>query len=112
SARAWHVALRRLSASGIRGARSLEGLSHQRTVRIVALSNRDRVGRALDLLRDGLAPFVEREFTNVYGDRAREEARRFVQDDRLNLDLPFPEWDVAPLLRLMWEAWNDVFRKT
>src|SRR5690606_30936518 len=32
--------------------------------------------------------------------------------DRLNLDLPFPEWDVAPLLRLMWEAWNDVFRRT
>jgi len=78
----------------------------------MAITNRDRVGRALDLLRDGLAPFVEREFTNVYGDRAREEARRFVQDDRLNLDLPFAEWDVAPLLRLMWEAWNDVFRRT
>nr|PZN89122.1 MAG: AAA+ family ATPase [bacterium] len=78
----------------------------------MAITNRDRVGRALDLLRDGLAPFVEREFTNVYGGSAREEAKRFVQDDRLNLDLPFPEWDVAPLLRLMWEAWNDVFRRT
>ena len=22
------------------------------------------------------------------------------------------EWDAAALLRLMWEAWNDVFRKT
>jgi len=78
----------------------------------MALTNRERVGRALDLLRDGLAPFVEREFTNVYKDRAAVEARRFVQDDRLNLDRPFAEWDVAPLLRLMWEAWNDVFRRT
>ena len=78
----------------------------------MAMTNRDRVGRALDLLRDGLAPFVEREFTNVYGARAREEARRFVSDDRLNLDRPFGDWDVAPLLRLMWDAWHDVFRKT
>src|SRR5690606_657256 len=78
----------------------------------MALTNRERVGRALDLLRDGLAPFVEREFANVYKERAVEEASRFVQDDRLNLDRPFAEWDAAPLLRLMWESWNDVFRRT
>jgi len=27
----------------------------------MALSNRDRIGKALDLLREGLVPFVERE---------------------------------------------------
>ena len=25
---------------------------------------------------------------------------------------PIAEWDVAALLKLMWEAWNDVFRQT
>lgn len=78
----------------------------------MAISNHERVGRTLDLLRDGLAPFVEREFANVYNDRVLEEARRFVTDDRLNLDQPLAEWDAAALLRLMWEAWNDVFRRT
>jgi len=33
-------------------------------------------------------------------------------EDRLNARRPLLEWDAAPLLRLMWEAWNDVFRRT
>ena len=32
--------------------------------------------------------------------------------ERLDANRPFTAWDVAVLLRLMWEAWNDVFRKT
>ncbi len=35
----------------------------------MAISNHERVGRALNLLRDGLYPFVEREMKAVYGDR-------------------------------------------
>jgi len=37
---------------------------------------------AQDLLKDGLGPFVEREFRSVYGDRAAAEAGRFAGDDR------------------------------
>ncbi len=33
----------------------------------MALSNRDRVGKALDLLREGLVPFVEREMQSRLG---------------------------------------------
>ena len=33
-------------------------------------------------------------------------------DDPLLGERPITEWDVAALLKLMWEAWNDVFRKT
>ena len=36
----------------------------------MAISNHERVGKALDLLKSGLAPFVEREFKNLYADRA------------------------------------------
>ena len=32
----------------------------------MAISNRDRVGRALDLLKEGLRPYVEREFEARY----------------------------------------------
>lgn len=32
----------------------------------MAVSNHERVGKALDLLKEGLRPFVEREFKNAY----------------------------------------------
>lgn len=35
----------------------------------MAVSNHDRVGRGLELLRLGLAPFVEREMKAVHKDR-------------------------------------------
>jgi predicted AAA+ superfamily ATPase len=78
----------------------------------MAVTNRDRVGKALDLLRAGLAPFVEREFKSAFGPRAGAEVARFLGDDRVTAKRPLAQWDVAALLRLMWEAWNEVFRST
>ena len=40
------------------------------------------------------------------------EAARFMGEDRLNVKRPLAEWDAGVLLRVMWDAWNDVFRKT
>ncbi len=34
----------------------------------MAITNHDRVGKAMDLLKKGLGPFVEREFKNIYKD--------------------------------------------
>lgn len=70
------------------------------------------MGKAMELLKEGLAPFIEREFVSIYKKTALDEAKRFVSDDRLNTNRPLKEWDAAPLLRLMWDSWNDVFRKT
>ena len=42
--------------------------------------------------------------------RAAAEAGRFLGEDRLNAKTPVAEWDVAALLKLMWESWNDVIR--
>jgi predicted AAA+ superfamily ATPase len=78
----------------------------------MAISNHERVGKAMDLLKQGLAPFIERELKNVYKDQARAQAGRFMGEDRLLPDKPLAKWDAAALLKLMWEAWNDVFRKT
>jgi predicted AAA+ superfamily ATPase len=78
----------------------------------MAITNYERVGKAMELLKAGLAPFVEREFKNLYKGRALVEAQRFMASERLEANRPFAAWDVAVLLRLMWDAWNDVFRKT
>jgi predicted AAA+ superfamily ATPase len=78
----------------------------------MATSNQERVGKAMDFLRAGLAPFVDREFKNLYQAKAADEARRFISDDRTIGKKPLADWDVAALLKIMWEAWNDVFGKT
>src|SRR4051794_35219092 len=78
----------------------------------MAITNQQRVGKALDLLREGLADFIQREFQSKYSDRALDEAQRFLGTDRLRGNKPIVEWDAAALLRLMCDSWNDVFRQT
>src|SRR3972149_4879641 len=75
----------------------------------MAITNHERVGKALVLLKVGLAPFVEREFKNLYKAQALAEAQKIMTSERLDANRPFAAWDAAVLLRLMWEAWNDVF---
>ena len=78
----------------------------------MAITNHERIGKALELLKAGLSPFVEREFKNIYKDGASTKIDRFIGDDRLNAKKPIDEWDVSVLLKLIWESWNDVFRMT
>lgn len=78
----------------------------------MAITNRDRVGKALELLKAGLAPYVEREIrVGLEKGRATAIARQFAED-ALTRDKAITDWDVSPLLKLMWDAWNDVFRET
>ena len=79
----------------------------------MAITNQERVGKAVDLLRAGLAHYVEREFANAYKDKAQAEARRLLpSEDRMNGNRPIAQWDAAVLLKVMWDAWNDVFART
>jgi len=79
----------------------------------MAISNHERIGKAMELLRAGLAPFVERELQSTYQDRALAEARRLLPpDDRLSGNRPPAEWDAAALLKVMWDGWNEVFGRT
>ena len=78
----------------------------------MAITNQERVGKAMELLRIGLAPFVEREFKSLHQAQAIDVARRYFGDDRAIGKKPVADWDVAALLKLMWEAWNEVFGKT
>ena len=45
-------------------------------VTIMAITNHDRVGKAMELLKGGLGPFVEREFKSICKDRAAAEVVR------------------------------------
>ena len=79
----------------------------------MAITNQERVGQALELLRAGLAPFVEREFVNAHRNRAHDMARSYFRpESRLSTDGPINQWDVAALLSVMGFSWNDIFRQT
>ena len=78
----------------------------------MAITNHERVGKALELLKAGIGPFVDREMKSVYREKAQAQTTQFMGEDRLLANKPVAEWDVAALLKLMWDAWNSVFRKT
>ncbi|MBI4332978.1 MAG: ATP-binding protein [Chloroflexi bacterium] len=78
----------------------------------MAITNYERIGKALELLKAGLYPYIEREFAGRYQDRAAARALEFLGDDRLNSKKPISEWDASALLKIMWDSWNEVFRQT
>ena len=78
----------------------------------LTLTNSERVGRALDSLKVGLGPFVERKFRERYPGRAEEELRQTLYDLPLYARDPFKDMDVAALLKVMTipHVWDEVFR--
>ena len=74
-------------------------------------TNHERVGKALELLKAGLGLFVEREVKAAIKERRLDacKLRDYVKEPKL-ANKPITEWDVAGLLKLTWETWNDVFR--
>lgn len=77
----------------------------------MAMTNHERVGKGLELLKVGLGPFVDREVRQSVsaGNLHMDNLRHFVEDPVLQ-NRPITEWDVAGLLKLMWETWNPTFR--
>jgi predicted AAA+ superfamily ATPase len=79
----------------------------------MAITNHERVGKALDLLKNGLGPFVAREIKAAISANSisLDKVRGFAEDPILGKK-PIEDWDAAGLLKLMWETWNEVFRRT
>jgi len=74
----------------------------------MALSNRDRVGRAFEQLAEGIGPWVDGEMCTVKGDGWLAE----VAAARRNPDTPASVTDPFFLLKAMWDHWNNVFERT
>ncbi len=77
----------------------------------MAITNHERVGKALELLKAGLTPFVEREFKAKFGDGWAFEMRDALTDTRLGNNKDETINDVAALLVVMDRKWGDVFRQ-
>jgi predicted AAA+ superfamily ATPase len=73
-------------------------------------SNRERVGKALDILNTGLQPFVEREMQAKYGARWRYEALNSLRDQHISKDGNDLNLDTQGLLLILWDQWQPVFR--
>lgn len=79
----------------------------------MAITNHERVGKALELLREGLVPYIERECQTVFGKYwVTKVSAEWPRDLDWPEDAELPNLDAALLLRIMWEKWNEVFRKT
>ena len=79
----------------------------------MAITNRERVGKALDCLSAGLVPFVEREFRAIHGDKWQEAAldggpKLTGGKKQAKPNLADPQ----VLLNAMWNQWNVVFTRT
>ncbi len=77
----------------------------------MATTNRERVGTALELLRSGLAPYVEREI-RAKSKRVPLERIQRLTDDPRQRDKPIKEWDASGLLVLMTDTWREIFQDT
>jgi predicted AAA+ superfamily ATPase len=80
----------------------------------MAITNHERVGKTIDLLKEGLQPFVEREMKAQHAQLWFEQVKASVRETQANLfgTEDKPRWDVAALLGVMWNQWQLVFRKT
>lgn len=78
----------------------------------MAVTNYDRVAKTMDLLRDGLKPYVEREMKAQHKQQWLIAARASVAETQAHLfSNGEPEWDAASLLAVMWNQWDATFKK-
>ena len=79
----------------------------------MAISNQERIGRALKYLKEGLYPFIEREMKSAYRTDWLTAAKASIDPDpnlKRTLDEILQE-DPAAQLKLLDRQWNEVFRK-
>ncbi len=76
----------------------------------MAVTNHERIGKALELLRKGLLPFFQREMQAKYDENWLETALQPLKDMTAFNAGETVNWDVHHLLLVMWENWHDVFR--
>jgi len=77
----------------------------------MAISNHERVGRALRLLHEGLYPYFEREMESAYTQQWAMRPAAYFNKDSNEIQALLKD-DIYSFLKFMWSEWNDVFRKT
>ena len=79
----------------------------------MVISNHKRIGLALELLKMGVAPYIEREIKTGMkrGYISGHLIHDYVEDPKL-LKTEIGQWEIAPLLKLMDDSWNVLFQNT
>src|ERR1017187_6349020 len=78
----------------------------------MAITNSERVGKALDLLKDGLRPYVERELKATYKERWVETAQPSFPDwQQPGKGGKGLNWDSQAILQVRCDLWNDCFKR-
>jgi uncharacterized protein len=80
----------------------------------MAISNHDRIGKALEVFDKGLAPYVEREMKTHFGDEWQEKVRENLNDHlfQMNAQTELLSWDTSALVSTILGYWQEVFSKT
>lgn len=76
----------------------------------MATTNHERVGKALAILSEGLAPFVARECEAKYGGGWVDSVTRFPGGATPSGARKVSPTDAQFLLKVMWDEWQSVFR--
>jgi predicted AAA+ superfamily ATPase len=86
----------------------------------MATSNIERVGKGLDILKSGLAPYVQRELRDFYQERWWISGVETLLEGAIGregilsggtFEERFERLDIQALFVVMWENWNKVFRE-
>ena len=79
----------------------------------MAITNHERIGKALEILNKGLLPFVEQELQAHFGDNWLEAVRESFRKDHVHVTKQGAvKWDTQAILGVMLNHWNTVFAKT
>lgn len=79
----------------------------------MAITNHERIGKALEVLKAGLPGFVERELKAAHGEKWWATVTQITRATaQIRGTANAPEWDAAALLKVLWECWNEVFSRT
>lgn len=76
----------------------------------MAITNQERVGKAIEQLKEGLRPFVEREMKAAFGDGWVKTAEQGFPNTKFKNGINLN--DPANLLSILLNEWNRVFEKT
>lgn len=64
----------------------------------------------MDLLTQGLVPYVEVKLRTIHRDNWVRAVSSSFRDDRGRVNGQSVDWDAHALLTVMWDQWNSVFR--
>ncbi len=85
----------------------------------MAISNIERIGKGLAILRAGLAPYIQRELKNFHKERWLVTGVQAVLENNMGREAltgagtpeeRFARLDIQALLVILWENWNNVFK--